>query len=174
MIVDVKKSSGPIVLPLSQVYNIQAVKIRGHLLGGPLNLKHRRQGYDRKADDFVLRVGLVVPGERSMSFLERQVAPNWVLRLLELAPKDSGIGHIVFLNAVQQTRLLGHERTHPKSDLIKEKFVWLLQENGPFEFEYTFPKNVPTGAIWIAIDGDDTSSDFTLEIEEIIIGAKTT
>jgi hypothetical protein len=169
--IDVDGSASPLVLALDRALPVASVSVSGRLAGGPLRIDAGTQG-NPGADDFALRVGLVVPGTRRLDFIERQFAPDWVLKLSDLAPDGLGLDHVRFLNAVQDRRLVGLARTHPASELIREDFVWHLDRDGPFEFEHSFAVPVTTRAIWIAADGDDTGSRFRVEIDRLVIGAR--
>ena len=166
--IKVDGSSSPLVLPLAEAIRVGSVAVSGRFVGGPLQLDGAVQG-EAGADDFVLRVGLVVPGGRELDFLERQLAPAWVLALADLAPEGLGLERVIFLNAVQDRSLIGTWRMHPASDLIVEHFVWQLDTDRVFAFQQSFSVPVVTQAIWIAVDGDDTGSAFTIEIDELVL-----
>ena len=76
------------------------------------------------------------------------------------------------MNAVQDEKLLGQSRVHPKSKLLEENFAWLLDKPGPFSFTHKFKNAVATRGLWLAVDGDDTRSNFTLEIEKLLISVE--
>ena len=127
-----------------------------------------KQG-EKNLDDFNLRLGLVLLGDKKPSWLEELLAPKWVKTMFNLAPKDQGIDHIYFLNAVLSPTLLNKTRTHPLSKYIKEHYVWLMNKIGVFSYSHTFQQPKHTGALWIAVDGDDSQSEFILKIQEIRI-----
>lgn len=168
MNVKVKSSASPIIYKLPQVNEVEKITVKGRLKGQmKLSAEVAKQGA-KGFDDFVFRVGLVVPGNKKLNFFQRKIAPNWVLQLHKLAPADSGVDRIEFFNVVNDKSLLGQKRTHPLSDLIVENFVWqapAMTENGTeFEFVYELPQKMQAAALWLAIDGDDTKSEFEIEI----------
>lgn len=164
--VEVKKSASPLIFPLQSPKFIQGLKVKGqvsHLIAfkDPLN-----QG-EKGLDDCILRVGLVIPGEKKLNWATKLVAADWVKKLYSLAPEGSGIDHIYFLNLVQSEELKGNERTHPLSELIREKNEWVIHGAGEFELSADFLKAKKVAALWISIDGDDTGSQYTVDISNI-------
>lgn len=170
--VEVSKSASPIIFPLKQAMDVSSIKVVGQL-SKLLQLPEGKKQGDKGVDDFVLRVGLVVEGKKRLSWVQRQVAPQWVLKLHALAPKDKGIDRIEFLVADQTGVLKGSSRTHPLSDLLIEKFVWSLPKAGDFALDYTYAAPVRAGAIWLSIDGDDTKSDYQLILSKIVLNEDT-
>lgn len=131
-----------------------------------MHVPPERQG-EEKLDDYVFRIVLVEPGERTLGFLRRQVAPRWVRRLFDLAPEDSGIAGIYFFNVGLATPRIGRRREHPMSDLVHEEIVTVPQPDGRFDFGHRLARPMPTLAVWISSDGDDSNSHFTVLIEKI-------
>jgi len=135
--------------------------------GRKINIpKNKRQG-DKKADDFHLRVGLVIQGKKQLSWMQKKLAPSWVLQLYKLAPKNAGVDKIHYLSAVQDYHILGGKRTHWASDLITEEFVSLIKKNGEIVIDKKFDKPYKVLALWISVDGDDTASQFQTLIKDI-------
>lgn len=164
--VEVKKSASPLIYPLNQPKSIKGLKVKGkvsHLIAFKDPLKQGEKGLD----DCVLRIGLVIPGDKKLNWATRMVAADWVKKLYSLAPKGSGIDHIYFLNLVQSEELKGKERTHPLSELIKEKNEWVIQGAGEFELSADFLKAKNVAALWISIDGDDTGSQYQVDLSNI-------
>ena len=87
MQIRVRNSSSPIIFPFQSTQRIQAITINGTLNGEPIVLSNKMQGAEG-ADDFALRVGLIIPGGRRPNFLERQVAPQWLIQLLNIVPEN--------------------------------------------------------------------------------------
>ena len=171
MRIEVDASNSPTVVALERTAHVKSVAVAGQLKGEALRLSGGRQG-ESGFDDFALRIGLVVPGTRRLDFLERQFAPDWVVQLSDLAPEGLGLDQVYFLNAVADPRLLGRTRTHPASDLLVEHFAWELAAPGAFSLAHEFDAAIPINAIWIAADGDDTQSTFTLDLERLEIGVE--
>lgn len=166
MVVKVEKSASPLIFPLKEASKITKIEVSGKTNRLIEFAKDKVQG-EKGSDDFVLRVGMVIPGKRTLNWAQRMVAAAWVKKLFSLAPKGSGVDHIYFLNLGQDEAKQGMERDHPLSDLIKEKTEWVIKEPGEFNLsaEFKQPKNV--AALWISIDGDDTKSSFTTELSKI-------
>lgn len=171
MEIKVNKSASPVIYPVSPVRIIKGVQVTGQIEGG-LNIPQGKTQGTQGADDFVFRLGLVVKGNKKLSWIQRQVAADWVKQLFKLAPPDRGIEKIYFLNVVQQSSEKGKERIHPLSSLIEEKNVWELAFNKEikkqsFSWEYLLSQPLEIVALWISSDGDDTQSQFTLWIKNL-------
>lgn len=125
-----------------------------------------RQG-EEKLDDYVFRIGLAEPGERTLNFVQRQLAAAWVRKLFELAPQGTGISKIHFFNVGADRMHIGRQRQHPLSDLIIEKVVAVPRADGRFDFVHALDRPLETIAVWLSSDGDDTASKFTVLVEQI-------
>lgn len=167
--IKVKNSASPLIYPMTEnPLFIKEISIKGEM-SQLVNIKAAEQQGEKNMDDFNLRLGLVLLGDKKPSWYEEFFAPEWVKKMFELAPEDQGIDHIHFLNAVLSPALLNKTRTHPLSEYIKEHYVWLMNKIGPFSYSHTFQQAKHTGALWIAVDGDDSQSEFILKIQEISI-----
>lgn len=162
----VNKSASPLIYPLSDVKKVSGMKIKGRVSQMVPFAKASLQG-EKKQDDAVLRFGMVIPGDRKLNWATRLVAADWVKRLHDLAPPNSGIDHVLFLKMVQSENLKGFERVHPMSELIRERNEWLMTSPGDFELSAEFQAPLEVAALWLSIDGDDTQSQFTVEIQHI-------
>ena len=167
MSVSVSRSASPIIYPLPGSRPVHAVEVSGEL-SDLLKLEEKVQG-QTGADDFSLKMGLVLGGDKTLNFFQRLASPDWIRTLYALAPKGSGIDHILFLNAVQDEQLLGDQRQHPLSPLILERNVWLLDRSGPFELSYELETPRDVVAVWISIDGDDSGSEFSVLIRNLLL-----
>jgi hypothetical protein len=158
-------SAMPVIYPLAKPVRVKSVRVRGRLEGA-LRVPPERQG-EKKFDDYALRVGLVEPGERTLNFVQRQLAAPWVRKLFELAPKGSGISRIHFFNVGTAKEQIGRQRQHPLSDLIMEKVVAVPATGGRIDFVHVLEKPLDAIALWLSSDGDDTGSRFTIFVQEI-------
>ncbi len=170
--VKVKKSSSPIIFPLERPTKIYGFKARGKILSGNLKISKKGIQGSKKADDFVFKLGLVQKGKETLSWMRRQVAASWVIKLFSLAPKGTGIKNIRFFNIVQYKEDVGKKRTHPLSDLlVEENVAAIIKESGEFKMQQSFtpPANDPieTLAVWLSVDGDETGSEYQVLIEDI-------
>lgn len=165
MRVSVNQSASPIVYPLEGSRQVSRVTVSGEL-ANLLNVRPGSQGLEGE-DDFSLKLGLVIAGDKRLNFLQRMLSADWVRTLYDLAPEGVGIDRIVFLNAVQHQSQLGQQRQHPLSELVYEHNVWLIDRSGPFELQHEFenPQNVL--AVWLSIDGDDSRSSYSTLISSL-------
>lgn len=165
--IKVDKSASPLIYPLTEdPLLIEKVSIAGHV-NKLVSIKNPDQQGRKSFDDFNLRLGFVLLGSNRLSWLKRQLAAKWIREMYNLAPKNQGIDHIEFLNAVLSPNRLHIVRTHPLSEHIKERNVWLMDKPGAFSYSHIFSNPRHTVALWISVDGDDTGSSFTLNIKQI-------
>ena len=138
MTVKVMGSASPIIYPLDEARLVRRIEVSG-TLNELLTLDAEKQGL-KGHDDFSLKIGLVVAGDKTLNGMQKLFTADWVRRLFELAPEGGGIDSIYFLNAVQASTRLGQQRQHPLSDLIFENNVWLLDKPGDFAMAHTLDK----------------------------------
>ncbi len=161
----VDTSAMPLIYPLPTRLRVSAIRVKGRVEGA-LRLPPGRQG-EEKFDDYVFRIGLVEPGERTLNFVQRQLAAAWVRKLFELAPKGGGISKIHFFNVGADGAHIGRQRQHPLSELIVEKVVAVAHVDGRFDFAHALERPLDTLAVWLSSDGDDSGSKFTVLVEQI-------
>jgi hypothetical protein len=162
--IEVNRSAAPLIYKFDKPIKISKIKISGQKKGS-LSLTGK-QG-DKGQDDILLRVGFVREGQRSLNFFQKKMAPEWVLKMHELAPKNSGVSHIDFLCVYSDPQLKSTQRLHPLSELFKEHFVWPETTSQNFSYEYKFQSSESTLGLWISADGDDTQSVFEIKINKI-------
>ncbi len=110
-----------------------------------------------------MRLGLVLEGEDTLSWLQKLFAPGWIQELIDLNPEKS-FERVVFISISQQRE--PHTKTvHPKSDRIQEIVAIKPEGPGPFKMDYTFETALPVFAFWLQSDGDGTGSEFKLSLK---------
>lgn len=166
--IKVEKSASPLVRLLPENTKISGFSVEGKLNGLP-KFAHLDKEGSGESDDFVLRIGFVVPGDKKLGALRKLFAPEWIRNLFSMAPEGKGIDRIWFFNFVQNLNALGSGRFHPKSELIREEF-FARAEVGEFSVKKTFDEPVAAAAIWFNSDGDDSGSSFGLEIFKLELG----
>ncbi|MBT8436262.1 MAG: hypothetical protein KJP11_02730 [Gammaproteobacteria bacterium] len=167
MMVTVDQSASPIIYPLENPKTVAKVTVTGNL-SNLLKVPAASQG-QKGSDDFSLKIGLVVAGDKTLNGFQKMFSAKWIRKLFELAPDGVGVEKIYFLTAVQNQGLLGQQRQHPLSDLIYENNVWLLDKTGDFDLTYSLEKPQKVIAIWLSIDGDDTRSNYTTTINSLVL-----
>lgn len=166
MHIAVRGSASPLVHKLDTPREVTAVTVRGHW-SGELQIPAAAVQGDEIADDFVLKLGIVQSGDKTLNWFQRKVAANWIKQLFRLAPKGTGVDRINFLSTTRQEALLGSERVHPLSDLLYETRVTWLEAPGDFVLSHEFAEPVAVLGLWISSDGDNTGSSFDLQIDSI-------
>ena len=164
----VNRSASPLVYKLEQPLRITGITVVARWSGSLQIPRDVVQG-DEGADDFVLKLGIVEAGERTLNWIQRRIAADWIKQLFRLAPEGTGVNRINFLSTTQDKSQLGSSRTHPLNDLLHEMRITWLDGPGDFEMTYRFDAPVETLGLWVSSDGDDTGSTFDLYIERITL-----
>lgn len=166
ILVTVRKSASPLIYDFKSELKIKGFTVSGEFLGLPHFADVSKQGTSDQ-DDFPLRIGFIVPGEKRLSGFKKIFASDWVKNLYKRVPPGAGLDHIQFFNVTQNEKQVGQERIHPKSELIHEKFFAVVKTLGAYKFTYTLDMPISAIALWISIDGDDTKSDYDVLISEL-------
>lgn len=166
--INVKKSASPLVYKFENPIRLNSIRFAG-VWTGNLNIPSALKQGSKGADDFVLRIGLVVAGDKRLNFIQKKLAPDWVKQLHDLAPSGSGIDRIHFLVLTQDNQLKGTQRKHPLSDLLLEDYISSSDKPERFTAEKNFLEGLEVLGLWISADGDDTKSTFTVEIDQLEI-----
>lgn len=164
--VKVNKSASPMIYSFSKSITLKSFHIEGEFLGLPKFLDLTNQG-NAGFDDYPLRIGFVLSGNKKLSFLQRTFAPKWIKNLYADLPADIGLDYIQFYNVTQNKVQLGLSRVHPLSDVLHEKFFALIEKNGKFSYDINFEAPKDVSGLWISIDGDDTQSEFEVNINKL-------
>lgn len=163
LVINVKSSASPIVYPFGSTKKISKISFKGKIKGGLKFPDGAFQG-EKGFDDFEMRLGLVIPGNNRLSWLERKLAPDWVLELQSLAPVEAGIEKVVFLN-LSSHKISWKQRQHPLSKYFEEKIVGVMSSE--FQGEHTFEKPLEVVALWISVDGDDLKQNYEVTLTDI-------
>lgn len=163
----VHASASPLIYVFDQPRTIRQISVSGNMGELPDIPPGVHQG-DKGADDFPLRLGLVLSGDKTLNFAQRLIAARWVRTLFDLAPAQSGIDRIDFLNLANPGPLAWRKREHPDGGgLYTETIVSQISSNQPYYLDYTLASPEKVLALWISSDGDDTRSTYTLTINDI-------
>ncbi len=161
--IKVNKSSSPLIFKLASTETVSQFKIDLEISGqlnGPLQKPFEEDSY--------LRMGFVVPGEKTLKWYQKKFAADWVLKLFDLAPKDQGIDRIEYFNITREGLELGTSRVHPKSELIKETIISIWKKTDTRKIiEYKLKNPLKAVALWISTDGDDSKSNFEIKIHKL-------
>lgn len=152
--------------PFGKKITLSGFKIVGTFKGLPFFKDIKKQG-SKGHDDFPLRIGFIIPGDKKMTGIKRFFAADWVKRLYEQVPAGTGLEKVLFFDVTQDPDQVGKMRIHPSSDLIQEYFFAFVSGVGPFIYEFKFKEPIESVATWISIDGDDTNSTFDVLISQI-------
>jgi hypothetical protein len=156
--IDVDSSASPAIFPLTNLLEVTELRFSGKL-SGILKIPRGKQG-EKGYDDYAIRVGLVESGSHTLSWWEKNSAPDWVKRLFALAPPGTGVSKIHFFNIGQDPNQVGRTRMHPLSNLMEETVVAVPDADGGFAVTNRLAHPLRVLAVWIDCDGDDTKSSF--------------
>lgn len=172
LIIEVDKSSSPLIYKLDPILNFKTVIVEGEVLDGKLNLNGQKQGLFKNkksfTDDYVLRFGLVLKGKNKKPPIPGFLLATWIKEMFKLAPKGAGVDKIYFLKVVEDPGEIGQTRNHPLSEYLFEDSV-ASNENGKFKIEKTFPHQKELLGFWISANGEGTQSKFKTKITKIQI-----
>lgn len=165
--IHVESSASPLIYLFDRPVELSKLKVTGQMGALPVIPEGLVQG-DRHADDFPLRVGLVLEGDKTLNFAQRLIASQWIRTLFELAPGDTGIDRIHFLNLANPGQPGWGRREHPDGrGLYTETIVKQVEAGQPYDLEFEASESTRVLALWISADGDDTGSVYSLSIESI-------
>ena len=166
LLIRVRKSASPLIFPLQSALQVTGFKISGEFLGLPKFSDVKQQG-QKGSDDYALRIGIIVPGEKRLSGVKKFLASQWVRHLYSQVPAGSGLDHVHFFNVTQYPAQVGKSREHPASDLMQEDFFTSVEKAGPFTYEHHLREPLKAVAVWISVDGDDTKSEYEVLISRL-------
>lgn len=166
MQIKVENSASPLIFPLSTDKKVIGFKVKGEFFGLPKFSEVSNQG-EKGFDDYVMRIGFVIRGDKKLTGIKRVFAADWVKNLYSLVQDSSGLESVLFFNVTQNEKQLGKQRTHPSTDLFIENFFELVKNPGAFNYEYRLQNQKDVAAIWISVDGDDTKSSFKVLISKL-------
>ena len=167
--IQVDSSASPLIYPFSQPRHIQLLSMNLSV-DGYLNLQEQRQG-EGNSDDFIFRIGVVYEGDKRLNAFQKAFAPDWIQTLFRLAPENTGVGYIHFFNVYSDDRLSLSQRIHPASELIAENFQ-IKRSDGQMLLEFQPETDQKVLALWISSDGDDTASNYQIELSNLSVQSK--
>jgi hypothetical protein len=112
LLIKVNNSASPLIYPLEDSKKLSQLNLELEV-NGSLKLGKELQGA-KKNDDFLFRIGLVYEGDKTLNFLQKMMAPNWIKTLYSLSKGQSGIENVVFYNVYSDDRL-AKKTTRPSS-----------------------------------------------------------
>jgi hypothetical protein len=150
--------------------NVPAVSARvtGHLHGKMKTLPERKP--DGRPPDFYLRLGVIEPGKKRLSWLQRKFAPDWIVRMESMIPRSVGLGKITFYSFGNDSARNG-EKWRGKHG-IREQQVHTLSSDESFDMTIQLPANTEILALWLFADGDATGSRFTIDVNRLVLSSK--
>jgi len=164
--IDVDSSASPLIYPFARPEPATSLDIVARITG-VLKLQPGVVQGEPGNDDFRLWIGVAYAGDNRLSLLERLVAPEWIRHLFKLAPDNGGISRIEFYTTYTDQRLAGTSRIHPAIELCEQQFILNVGDDGSINQRITLPTDQPVVALWINSDGDDSKSQFRVEIERL-------
>lgn len=169
MTIAVTGSGSPLVSEFPEVIKVKELTVTG-TVEGTLNLDSADL-WKKGNDDALLRVGLIEPGTKKLSSLQRLAAPVWIKTLEKMFNgKMKGLGRIQCFHLMPDASLIGKNRVNPMGDMFVERIQAAPGPDGTFVLKVSFPDEPLTVAgLWLLADGDDTNSTFSVTISDISI-----
>ena len=165
--ISVRESNSPLIYVFDKPQKITSVNVTGYISDLPVFPDGKEQG-EKGLDDFALRFGLVLQGRKRLNFAQKLFAAKWVKTLFNLAPPDTGIDHVLFLDLANPEATSWQQRDiKGGKGLMKEQIVNQINANEPFTLDHTFDHSLDVLAFWISSDGDDSKSIFEVTINSI-------
>lgn len=166
--ITINNSSSALVFSFDHPVLIKNLKLKARMKGS-INYHDLTPG-DEGADDFPLRIGLILKGENTLNFFQKSLAPNWLIELDKLATEKGGLDKIHSL-VFYTNRPSFQSREHPLSSYFFEEVTGSFTNS---LLELTTSPNIKKEAIgiWMSADGDDTKSSFKVTIDNIEITKK--
>jgi hypothetical protein len=165
--ISVTESASPLIYSFDSKKKITAFEVTAHVSENYPQIPSQKVQGHKGFDDYVLRFGLIITGNKKMSWLNRLSAPEWLLKMEKLLPEDQGINEVLFFTTCQNSNQLNKTKTHSLSSLLKETCIEHLTKSGSFTLKKDLPEPLEAVGLWISTDGDETKSTFQLEINKI-------
>lgn len=169
MTIAVSKSVSPLVSVFPAPVKMKEITVRG-FIDGTLDLE-ADDFWTKNHDDALLRLGLIEPGEKKLSMIQRLAAPAWIKALEKMFNgKMEGLGKIRCFLLMPNSSLIGKSRVNPIADIFIEQIHAAPNADGSFVLKVSFPDApLSVAGLWLVADGDDTGSTFNVTITEISI-----
>lgn len=161
--IKIHNSASPLIYSFDHPKIINKISISGEFKGLPKFLDYSLQG-QKGFDDYPLRIGLILVGNSKLSTFQKYISPEWIKKLYDDIPNDQGISYVQFYNVTQNPAQVGTNRVHPTSDLLHENFFAYIKESGKFSYDIKIDTPKKISGIWINSDGDDTHSEYEVDI----------
>lgn len=172
LFIEVKSSASPLVYVLPKERAVTSLFVKASVSGKIPKFKKPALQGQKHFDDFILRVGLIVKGDSRLNWFQRRLAPKWLNDMEDLLPNNLGIKKVLFFTTCQQPQLLNKEREHHLNSLLVEKCVALIKGVGQFNLPVEFGQPIEILGLWISSDGDQTKSQFKVNINKIKLSYK--
>lgn len=161
MIIEVNQSSSALIYPFSKSRSINAIKLE-IILDGKIITSERQ-------DDFPLRIGLILRGDKRLNFWQRRIAAEWLLMVDQLAAPYGGVEAIESLLFYSQDQKIGFKnRTHPFSELFREQIATPIGADLKV-YTHHFSSSKEAIGLWLSADGDESKSNFRIILKNIEI-----
>jgi hypothetical protein len=169
--IEINKSASPLIYKLTDQLpkekKVTAFQLKARFIG---NLPPARQNFP---EDFPLRIGFVLKGNKRLAWWQRAAAANWVKELFKLAPAGVGLDKIHFFSLTSDPTYIGKFRVHPQSELMFETVIGTVpltpKEADLVTLQYRFETPLEVVALWFSMDGDQTQSNFQIKIDELVL-----
>lgn len=159
-------SAGGLVRRLPAGTHVKRFVVTGSVTG-QLKVDEKRL-WEKGNEDAYLRVGLITGGGRSLTTMERFVAPAWICTLNDVLCADgrapSSIRNYLL---VPHAAWIGKQRANPNMKQLVDHMTATPGADGRFTMTVDLPQPVDALGLWLMADGDDSGSTFKVVIDSI-------
>ncbi len=163
---EVKTSAGGLVRRLPRGTRVKSLVVTGSVRG-ELEVDENRL-WERGHEDAYLRVGLIVQGGRSLSTLERLMAPAWICTMDDVLCADGSAPSAIRNHLlVPHASWIGKQRPNPNMKQLMDHIVATPGADGRFKMRVDLPEALDLVGLWLMADGDDSGSSFTVLVDSL-------
>lgn len=163
---EVKSSAGGLVRSLPKETRVKSLVVTGSVKGElKVDADHL---WEKGQDDAFLRVGLIVAGGRSMTTLERLMAPAWICTMDDVLCADGRAPSAIRSQLlVPHAAWIGKQRPNPHMKQLVDHIVATPGADGSFTMRVDLPETLELVGLWLMADGDDSGSTFTVVVDSL-------
>jgi hypothetical protein len=165
--IKVQNSASPLIYPFDEPKKVAGLSVEAELLGTLPRLPQGKAQGLKETDDYVLRIGLILKGDSKLNWMQRQIAPSWLVEMERLVPEPYGIKHVEFFTTCLNSNRKGKRQAHYMNEKLQETCVTPLTNSGKFKIEKDFSESFEVLGLWVAADADQLKNQFEVVIHKI-------
>lgn len=158
----VRSSSSVLMMPFDKIKPVKEISLKWKLNQGDLKITSLATHKEKKGDDSLFRVGLLIHGDApSIPFF----APAWIKKSSKILKLPSETLTYFFVSPLAKG---GETWESPYSSSINNiAGRSTKQDGGWYETKHQFAKAQKLVGIWLLADGDNSKSDFEIAVRDL-------